>query len=67
MPLIVCITEGIAVADMARVAAYLDGKPSVLIRPNCPGLISPGIANIGIIPYEICKPGRVGLVSARGR
>ena len=66
VPLIVCITEGIPVADMARVAAYLDGKPSALVGPNCPGLISPGKANAGIIPYEICMPGRVGLVSRSG-
>src|SRR5436190_13792737 len=55
--LVVAITEGIPVQDMARVAAYLDGKPTVLIGPNCPGLISPGKANVGIIPYEIAAPG----------
>jgi succinyl-CoA synthetase alpha subunit len=64
--LIVCITEGIAVRDMARVASYLRGKASTLVGPNCPGVISPGVANVGIIPGEICAPGRVGLVSRSG-
>lgn len=64
--LIVCITEGIPVRDMARVASYLRGKPSALVGPNCPGVISPGKANVGIIPGEICTPGRVGLVSRSG-
>jgi len=63
---IVCVTEGIPVLDMARTRRYLDGKGSVLVGPNCPGLISPGKANIGIIPGEICTPGPVGLVSRSG-
>jgi succinyl-CoA synthetase alpha subunit len=65
-PLVVCITEGIPVHDMAPVASFLRGSDSVLIGPNCPGLISPGKANVGIIPGEICIPGRVGLVSRSG-
>ncbi|MDQ4005587.1 MAG: succinate--CoA ligase subunit alpha [Actinomycetota bacterium] len=64
--LIVCITEGIPVLDMARVYNYLRGKDHVLIGPNCPGLISPGKANIGIIPAEITSRGNVGLVSRSG-
>ncbi|MCI0633425.1 MAG: succinate--CoA ligase subunit alpha [Actinobacteria bacterium] len=64
--LIVCITEGIPVRDMAQVRAYLSGKATVLVGPNCPGLISPGRCNVGIIPGEICLPGRVGLVSRSG-
>jgi succinyl-CoA synthetase alpha subunit len=64
--LVVCITEGIPVLDMARVYNYLRGKPHVLIGPNCPGLISPGKANLGIIPFEICSEGNVGLVSRSG-
>jgi len=64
--LVVCITEGIPVRDMARVASYLRGKPSALVGPNCPGVISPGRSNVGIIPGEICMPGRVGLVSRSG-
>jgi succinyl-CoA synthetase alpha subunit len=64
--LIVCITEGIAVQDMAVVANYLRGKDRVLVGPNSPGLISPGKSNVGIIPGEICMPGPVGLVSRSG-
>jgi succinyl-CoA synthetase alpha subunit len=64
--LIVCISEGIPVLDMARVYNYLLGKEQVLIGPNCPGLISPGKANVGIIPGEICIEGPVGLVSRSG-
>jgi succinyl-CoA synthetase alpha subunit len=64
--LIVCITEGIAVRDMAQVTAYLRGTGSSLVGANCPGVISPGRANVGIIPGEICSPGRVGLVSRSG-
>ena len=64
--LVVCITEGIPVRDMAQVGAYLGGTDTVLVGPNCPGVISPGSANVGIIPGEICAPGRVGLVSRSG-
>jgi succinyl-CoA synthetase alpha subunit len=64
--LIVSVTEGIPVLDMARVVGYLMGKPPVLVGPNCPGLISPGKANLGIIPHEICVEGPVGLVSRSG-
>jgi succinyl-CoA synthetase alpha subunit len=64
--LVVCITEGIPVRDMAQVGTYLRGTETVLVGPNCPGLISPGRANVGIIPGEICAPGRVGLVSRSG-
>jgi succinyl-CoA synthetase alpha subunit len=64
--LVVCITEGIPVRDMAQVGAYLGGTDTVLVGPNCPGVISPGSANVGIIPGEICAAGRVGLVSRSG-
>jgi succinyl-CoA synthetase alpha subunit len=64
--LVVCITEGIPVRDMAEVHAYLEGRHTTLVGPNCPGVISPGVANVGIIPGEICSPGRVGLVSRSG-
>ncbi|MDQ3877575.1 MAG: succinate--CoA ligase subunit alpha [Actinomycetota bacterium] len=65
---IVAITENIPAMDMARVVPYLrKGRPgTALIGPNCPGLISPGKANVGIIPGEICLPGPVGLVSRSG-
>jgi succinyl-CoA synthetase alpha subunit len=62
----VCVTEGVPVQDMARVVNYLAGKEFVLVGPNCPGLISPGKANVGIIPGEICTPGPVGLISRSG-
>jgi succinyl-CoA synthetase alpha subunit len=64
--LVVCITEGIPVKDMARVHTYLAVTGTTLVGPNCPGVISPGVANVGIIPGEICAPGRVGLVSRSG-
>jgi succinyl-CoA synthetase alpha subunit len=66
IPLVVCITEGIPVRDMAEVAAYLRGTPTTLLGPNCPGVITPGVANVGIIPGEVCAPGRVGFVSRSG-
>ena len=64
--LCVCITEGIPVLDMARAVASLRGRGTTLVGPNCPGLISPGKANLGIIPGEICSPGPVALVSRSG-
>jgi succinyl-CoA synthetase alpha subunit len=64
--LVVCITEGIPVKDMAGVHAFLAGTSTTLVGPNCPGVISPGVANVGIIPGEVCAPGRVGFVSRSG-
>jgi succinyl-CoA synthetase alpha subunit len=64
--LVACITEGIAARDMAEVHAYLTGTATTLVGPNCPGVISPGSANVGIIPGEVCAPGRVGFVSRSG-
>jgi len=66
LPLIVCITEGIPVLDMIRVRAYLDQRDTRLIGPNCPGLLTPGEAKVGIMPGHIGLPGTVGVVSRSG-
>jgi len=66
LPLAVCITEGIPVIDMMRAMTVVRAREMTLIGPNCPGLITAGQAKAGIIPGNICKPGRVGVVSKSG-
>lgn len=66
IPLIVCLTEGIPVQDMMKVRTYLDQKNVRMVGPNCPGLLTPGEAKVGIIPGNIAIPGNVGVVSRSG-
>ncbi|MBI2408957.1 MAG: succinate--CoA ligase subunit alpha [Gemmatimonadetes bacterium] len=63
---VVCITEGVPVLDMTKVYPFVKEKGARLIGPNCPGVISPGEAKVGIIPGRICIPGNVGVVSRSG-
>jgi succinyl-CoA synthetase alpha subunit len=66
IPLVVCIAEGIPVQDMMQVRRYVDQKGTRLVGPNCPGILTPGEANVGIIPGHVANPGDIGIVSRSG-
>jgi succinyl-CoA synthetase alpha subunit len=66
VPVIICITEGVPTLDMVRVRRFLRGSDLTLIGPNCPGVITPGEARVGIMPGHVFSPGRVGVISRSG-
>lgn len=66
VPVVICITEGVPTMDMVRVRRYLQGSEITLIGPNCPGVITPGEARVGIMPGNVFLPGKVGVISRSG-
>ena len=66
VPVIICITEGVPTLDMVRVRRFLRGSDLIVIGPNCPGVITPGEARVGIMPGHVFSPGRVGVISRSG-
>jgi succinyl-CoA synthetase alpha subunit len=66
VPLVICITEGVPTMDMVRVRRFLQGSEITLIGPNCPGVITPGEARVGIMPGNVFTPGKVGVISRSG-
>jgi succinyl-CoA synthetase alpha subunit len=66
MPVIICITEGVPTMDMVRVRRFLNGSVITVIGPNCPGVITPGRARVGIMPGDVFSPGTVGVISRSG-
>ena len=66
MPVIICITEGVPTMDMVRVRRFLNGFGITVIGPNCPGVITPGRARVGIMPGDVFSPGKVGVISRSG-
>jgi len=66
MPVIICITEGVPTMDMVRVRRFLTGSGITVIGPNCPGVITPGRARVGIMPGDVFSPGKVGVISRSG-
>src|SRR3990170_8825856 len=66
IPVIICITEGVPTMDMVRVRRFLKGSGITVIGPNCPGVITPGQARVGIMPGDVFSPGKVGVISRSG-
>ena len=66
IPVIICITEGVPTMDMVRVRRFLQGSSTTVVGPNCPGVITPGQARVGIMPGDVFSPGKVGVISRSG-